>query len=149
MESPFRKQTKIRSFALGFHLSSWWEKWRQYFDELHGVYGDPIDFHTPVKMRSTDSAGGAGQSKVLSFFNMLAGTHVNSAQMGINCKNSGSMVDDDSVAGIKEVFGQFDDPRIGGKNRFWGSGTKIDAIVKAFQLSVEDPFITKGAGDIT
>ena len=132
-----------------YHLSRWREKWRQYFDELHGVYGDPVDFHTPVKMRSTDPAGGAGQPKALSFFNIAAGSYIDSAQMGINCKDPGSMVDDDSVAGIKEIFGQFDDPRIGGKNRAWGTGTKIDAIVKAFQLSVEDPFITKGAGNIT
>ena len=100
-------------------------------------------------MRSTDPAGGAGQSKALSFLNMPAGSYVDSAQMGINCKDPGAMVDDNRVAGIKEIFGQFYDPRIGSENRAWGTGAKIDAIVKAFQLSVENPLISKGAGNFT
>jgi hypothetical protein len=58
------------------------------------------------------------------------------------------MVDDNGVAGIKEIFGQFDDTRIGGKDRGCRAGTKIDAIVITFQLSVKDPFIAKGAGHV-
>jgi hypothetical protein len=56
-------------------------------------------------MRSTDPAGSSSQSEALPYFNVLAGSHVDSAQMGINCKDPRSMVDDDSVAGIKETLG--------------------------------------------
>src|SRR5210317_2368564 len=69
--------------------------------------------------------------------------------MGIIGEDSLAMIHNDNIAGIKQVFGQPDDPEIGCIDRCARLGTQVGAPVVALKLSVKQPLSSKSAGDIT
>jgi hypothetical protein len=54
-----------------------------------------------MQVGAVDPAGGTGQTDALAFGNLLIRLNINSAEMGIGAENSGAMVNNDDMAGIK------------------------------------------------
>ena len=66
--------------------------------------------------------------------------------MGINRKYLGTVIYNNSITGIKEIFGNPDNSGVGRPNRSSHRRPEIQAIVIAFQLAIENPPIAERAG---
>ncbi len=106
-------------------------------EKLQGIYINPICFYRPVKVRPADPPGGSAQPDLMTSGNVLAVIYLNLTQVRIKGKYVCPVVDDDDIAGIKQVLAQSDDAGIGCIDGGADFCTKVGAPVVASMLTVK------------
>ena len=82
-----------------------------------------------MEMRSCDAAGGAHFSEDLARMQFVSGFHVDFGEVSVERVNAQTMIDDNSIAGKKQLLGQSYSPILGGVDRSARHGRKIYAAV--------------------
>ncbi len=106
-------------------------------EKLRGIHINPVYFYRPVKVRPADPPGGSAQPDLMASCNVLAVIYLNLTQMRIKGKYVYPVVDNDDIAGIKQVLGQSDDAGIGCIDGGADFCTKVGAPVVASMLTVK------------
>jgi len=107
-------------------------------EQLCGVEVCALPADGPVEMRTGNAAGGSAQAQPFAALDMLADTYGNPAQVHGECVQPQPVIDDHAVARVVERLSQHHYTAIAGAHRRSRRGAKIQSLVIAGQLAVED-----------
>lgn len=106
--------------------------------QLERIYARALDRKAPMEVRSGDAACGAYFPEHLAGLQFVAGFHIDFGEVAIESVNAQTMINDNGVAGEKQLLGKSHSPILRGMNgsaRYCG---EIHAAVRRTGLAIQN-----------